>query len=83
MLGMDQRIAALTDKELESYHANAVRVAQSGASRQREEAERLLPVLGAAMEERRLARVAAQAQARRENTERRALARKAAREEGQ
>jgi hypothetical protein len=72
MLGMDQRIAALTDKELESYHANAVRVAQSGASRQREEAERLLPVLGAAMEERRL-----------ENTERRALARKAAREEGQ
>jgi hypothetical protein len=83
MIGMDQRIAGLSDKELESFHANAVRLAQSGTSEQREQAESLLPLLGAAMEERRIARLSAQAEARRENTEQRARARKAAKDQMQ
>lgn len=41
----DKRIPELTDKELENYYNNAVRLAQAGAPAQREEAERLLPIL--------------------------------------
>lgn len=62
---MDQRIPDLSDKELESLHANAVRLAQSGTPAQREQSERLLPLLGDALEQRRAARTAAQTEKRR------------------
>lgn len=70
---IDQRIPDLSDKELESLHANAVRLAQSGTAAQREHAEELLPLLGAALEERRAARVVKQAASRRANTRRKAV----------
>lgn len=62
---IDQRIPDLSDKELENLHANAVRLAQSGKQQQREHAERLLPLLGAALAERRAARSLALQQQRR------------------
>lgn len=58
---IDQRIPDLSDKELENLHANAIRLAQSGADLQRQHAERLLPLLNAAMDERKAAKVEAQA----------------------
>ena len=61
---IDQRIPDLSDKELESLQANAVRLAQTGSAMQRQQAEELLPLLSAALEERRVARVEAQAEAR-------------------
>ena len=64
-MGIDQRIPDLSDKELETLHANAVRLAQSGTQMQRQHAEELLPLLGATIEERRLARVATSTRARR------------------
>jgi hypothetical protein len=64
-MGIDQRIPDLSDKELESLHANAVRLAQSGSTAQRQQAEELLPLLGAALEERKLAKSAATSKARR------------------
>lgn len=59
------RIPDLSDKELESLHANAVRLKDSGSAIQRQQAEELLPLLGFALEERRLARIATQGEARR------------------
>lgn len=53
---IDQRIPDLSDKELESLHANAVRLAQSGTERQQRQAENLLPMIGDQMETRRAAR---------------------------
>jgi hypothetical protein len=70
---IDQRIPDLSDKELESLHANAFRLAQSGTAAQREHAEELLPLLGAALEERRAARVVKQVASRRANTRRKAV----------
>lgn len=46
----ERRISELSDKELEDYYNNAVRLAQSGTPAQREEAERLLPILGEAIQ---------------------------------
>jgi hypothetical protein len=66
-MGIDQRIPDLSDKELESLHANAVRLVESGSAVQRRKAEELLPLLGVALEERRVARVAAHTQTRRTN----------------
>jgi hypothetical protein len=57
---IDQRIPDLSDKELENLHANALRLEQSGSQMQRQHAERLLPLLSAAMEERRAARLLVQ-----------------------
>lgn len=65
---IDQRIPDLSDKELENLHANAVRLAQSGSTEQQQQAEALLPLLGVALEERRVARVVAQAERRRMRT---------------
>jgi hypothetical protein len=76
-MGISDRIPDLSDKELEHLHANAVRLKDAGSAIQRQQAEELLPLLGAALEERRLARVAAQTETRRLNTEKRAGARKA------
>lgn len=59
------RIPDLSDKELESLHANAIRLKDSGSAIQRQQAEELLPLLGVALEERRLARIAMQGQTRR------------------
>ena len=61
---IDQRIPDLSEKELESLQANAVRLAQSGTAMQRQQAEELLPLLSVALEERRTSRLAAQAEAR-------------------
>jgi hypothetical protein len=63
-MGIEDRIPDLSDKELESLHANAVRLAESGTQQQRQQAETLLPLLGAALEERRQTRVAAQTEKR-------------------
>lgn len=80
-MGISDRIPDLSDKELESLHTNAVRLKDSGSQIQRQQAEELLPLLGAALEERRLARVAAQTETRRVNTEKRATAKKKAKAE--
>jgi hypothetical protein len=61
---MDQRIPDLSDKELESLHENAVRLAQSGNDRQRQQAESLLPLIAAQLETRRAARAEVQAEKR-------------------
>lgn len=59
-MGIDQRIPDLSDKELENLHANAVRLEQSGTQMQRQHAEKLLPLLSAALEERRATKLQAQ-----------------------
>ena len=59
------RIPDLSEKELESLQANALRLRESGSVRQRQQAEELLPLLGAALEERKAARVATQMETRR------------------
>lgn len=66
------RIPDLSDIELERLNANALRLAESGTSAQREQALALLPLLGAALGTRR------QAQAEAQKTARRATRRKAA-----
>lgn len=59
-MDIDQRIPDLSDKELETLHANAVRLAGSGTQKQRQQAEELLPLLSAALEDRRRLRDEAQ-----------------------
>lgn len=66
-MSITDRIPDLSDKELESLHANAVRLKDTGSVQQRQQAEELLPLLGAALEQRRLARVAAHTETRRAN----------------
>ena len=80
-MAIGDRIPDLSDKELESFHANALRLKESGSAIQRQQAEELLPLLVAALEERRAAKTAAQAETRRVNTEKRATARKKAKAE--
>jgi hypothetical protein len=80
MMEMDRRMPDLSDKELESVHANAVRLSQSGTPQQRRQAESLLPLIGEHMEMRRLARRQAAGEARRGKTQRRALSHAAAKE---
>lgn len=72
-MGIDQRIPDLSDGELERLHANAIRLAQSGTPVQREQAEALLPLLGGALEARRVRRVAASRATRRSDAERKAV----------
>lgn len=76
-MAIDQRLPDLSDGELESLHANAVRLAQSGAPQQRRQAEELLPLIGAVIEERRHVRAAQALQARRSATQRSAVAKRA------
>ncbi len=64
-MAIADRIPDLSDRELESLHANAVRLQASGSPAQRQQAEELLPLLGAALEERRVARAAANTKTRR------------------
>lgn len=70
---MDQRIPDLSDSQLESLHANAVRLAQSGAESQRQQAESLLPLIGAELERRRRAKEVAGKERRRAGVERKAV----------
>lgn len=78
---ISERIPGLSDKELEAFHANAVRLAASGNAKQREQAEALLPLLSGALAERGAAKAAALAEQRVQAAERRAEARAAARSE--
>ncbi len=64
-----ERIPDLSDQELENLHANAVRLRKTGSAIQRQRAEELLPLVGAALDERNAARVAAQTQTRRTNAQ--------------
>lgn len=73
-MDLQERIPDFSDKELEALHANAVRLAQSGTPKQRQQAEDLLPLLGAAMEERQAARATAAQERRRTVTKRKAVA---------
>lgn len=73
---IQERIPDLSDKELESFHANALRLAQSGTPMQRQRAEEALPLLAAALDERRQTRSAATSQVRRANVAKRAAAKK-------
>ncbi|MCX7358544.1 MAG: hypothetical protein NT015_10445 [Alphaproteobacteria bacterium] len=68
------RIPELSEKELESFIANAVRLKDEGSTAQKQQAEELLPLLSAALEERRAERVATQVETRRVNTRKRAEA---------
>lgn len=72
---IDQRIPDLSDKELDNLHANAVRLSDSGTPIQRQHAERLLPLVVAALAERRAAKVAAQEERRRATAKSKAAAR--------
>jgi hypothetical protein len=63
-MGIQERIPDLSEKELESLQANALRLKDSGSAMQRQQAEELLPLLSAAIEERRTTRLATQAEAR-------------------
>ena len=67
-MAIADRIPEMSEKELESLRANAVRLQETGSAIQRQQAEELLPLLGAALEERRIARVAQQTETRRANT---------------
>lgn len=81
MTEIDQRIPDLSDKELERLHANAVRLQESGTPKQREQAASLLPLVAAALEQRRAVKAETQAETRRVATEKRAVTRKAAKAE--
>jgi hypothetical protein len=72
---ISERLPDLSDKELDSLHANAVRLAQSGTLKQRQQAEELMPLLDAALETRRVAHAEAQA-AKRAPAKRKAAAKK-------
>ena len=63
-MAIADRLPDLSDKELETLQTNAVGLKETGSVQQRRQAEELLPLLDAALEERRLARVATQTETR-------------------
>jgi hypothetical protein len=63
---IEERIPEFTDKELENLHDNALRLSTGGKPAQQAEAARLLPIIAAAMETRRVTRNAELAEKRRE-----------------
>ena len=75
---IEERLPDLSDKELENLHANALRLSTSGSQMQREQSERLLPLLSAAMQERRAVKLEAQQAARKVNAKRKASTKVAA-----
>jgi hypothetical protein len=77
-MAIGDRIPGLSDKELESFHANAVRLAQSGSTLQRQQAEELLPLLGAEVERRRIERENEQSERRRLQAQQKSAARRPA-----
>jgi hypothetical protein len=76
-MGIQDRIPDLSEKELESLQANAVRLKDSGSAIQRQQAEELLPLLGAAIEERRTTRLAAAAETRKATASKKKIAKAA------
>lgn len=52
-MSIDERITSFSDKELASLHDNVRRLAQSGSTAQRAEAERLMPLIDAELAERK------------------------------
>ncbi len=52
-MAIDERIAGFSDKELASLHDNVQRLAQTGSTAQRAEAERLMPLIVAELAERK------------------------------
>ena len=52
-MSIDERIPALSDKELASLKDNAARLALSGSVRQKSESERLTPLIDAELAERK------------------------------
>ena len=63
-MAISDRLPDLSDRELETLQTNAVRLKETGSVQQRRQAEELLPLLDAALEERRLVRAATQAETR-------------------
>jgi hypothetical protein len=55
-LPIEDRFSEMTDKELQNLHDNAVRLAAGPASKRQAEAERLLPLVAQAMEDRQKTR---------------------------
>ena len=52
-MAIDERIPSMTDQELSRLHDNALRLKDTGAIAQRNEAERLLPLIDAELAERK------------------------------
>ena len=52
-MAIDERIPGFSDKELGSFHDNVRRLAQTGSTAQRAEAERLMPLIDAELAERK------------------------------
>lgn len=55
-MAIEERIPQMSDKELDNLLANAVRLAQSGAAKQKAEAERLVPIVEQAIVDRKAQR---------------------------
>jgi len=53
---IDERIPQMTDSELANLHSNALRLKETGAAPVKAEAERILPIVAATLELRRVAR---------------------------
>jgi hypothetical protein len=61
-MSLDARIPEMTEKELENLQANAERIIKTGAAKQKDEAERLLPLIADALVELRKNKLAAAAE---------------------
>lgn len=57
-MSLAARIPSMTEKELENLQANAERIIKSGAAKQKEEAESLLPLIAEALAERKKTKLA-------------------------
>ncbi len=56
LLAIEDKIPAMTDKELQNLHDNATRISQGAASKQQAEALRLLPIVTEAIANRQILR---------------------------
>jgi hypothetical protein len=61
---LDDRIPEMTETELLNLRANATRLTQSGSAPQKAEAERLMPLIAAALEARKTSKAENLAQAK-------------------
>jgi hypothetical protein len=53
LMTIETKIPAMTDQEVATLYANAERISKGAASKQQAEAERLLPIIAEALDERR------------------------------
>ncbi|MBI1211772.1 MAG: hypothetical protein GC190_09945 [Alphaproteobacteria bacterium] len=65
VVDMRERVGGLSDGELDTLHANAMRLAQNGSERQRASADALIPAIEAELTTRRAKELAASPRARR------------------